>query len=51
MKSNQKQAPEVYKKVGALGQGSYGKAYLVECQSDKVSFTSNFIFLIDYGSH
>jgi NIMA (never in mitosis gene a)-related kinase len=27
---------EVYKKVKTLGEGSFGKAYLVECQSDKV---------------
>lgn len=33
-----KPAPEVYKKVKTLGEGSFGKAYLVECKSDKVSY-------------
>jgi hypothetical protein len=28
---------EIYKKVKLLGEGSFGKAYLVECQSDNVS--------------
>ena len=28
---------ETYKKVKTLGQGSFGVAYLVECQSNKVS--------------
>lgn len=32
---SKKSAPEVYKKVKTLGEGSFGKAYLVECQSDK----------------
>lgn len=30
-----KKSYEVYKKVKTLGEGSFGKAYLVECQSDK----------------
>jgi len=33
--TSKKPAPEVYKKVKTLGEGSFGKAYLVECQSDK----------------
>lgn len=37
MSSSKKSAPEVYKKMKTLGEGSFGKAYLVECQSDKVS--------------
>lgn len=42
--SEKKSAPEVYKKVKTLGEGSFGKAYLVECQSDKVSiFTPDHI--------
>lgn len=28
---------EIYKRMSTLGEGSFGKAYLVECQSDKVS--------------
>ena len=28
---------ETYKKLSLLGEGSFGKAYLVECGSDKVS--------------
>ena len=27
--------PEVYSKIDTLGKGSFGKAFLVECQSDK----------------
>ena len=37
MSSKGKTPPEVYKKIKTLGEGSFGKAYLVECQSDKVS--------------
>jgi hypothetical protein len=37
MSSGKKAVPEVYKKMKTLGEGSFGKAYLVECQSDKVS--------------
>lgn len=40
MSSKDKSPPEVYKKVKTLGEGSFGKAYLVECQSDKVRFIS-----------
>jgi hypothetical protein len=29
---------ETYKKLTLLGEGSFGKAFLVECASDKVSF-------------
>jgi hypothetical protein len=36
MSDSKKANPEVYKKVKTLGEGSFGKAYLVECQSDKV---------------
>lgn len=36
-----KKSYEVYKKVKTLGEGSFGKAYLVECQSDKVRFINN----------
>ena len=36
-----KKSYEVYKKVKTLGEGSFGKAYLVECQSDKVRFIDN----------
>lgn len=35
MSKEKKAPPEVYKKVKTLGEGSFGKAYLVECQSDK----------------
>ncbi len=28
---------ETYKKLSTLGTGSFGTAYLVECQSDKVT--------------
>jgi len=31
-----KKAQETYKKLKLLGEGSFGKAYLVECASDKV---------------
>jgi len=31
------QAPETYKKVEVLGQGSFGKAFLVQCESDGVT--------------
>ena len=35
--SSKKQAKDqTYKQVKLLGQGSFGKAYLVECSSDKV---------------
>jgi hypothetical protein len=30
--------PQTYKMIKLLGEGAYGKAYLVECISDKVSF-------------
>lgn len=30
------QAYESYKKIKVLGEGSFGKAFLVECGSDKV---------------
>ena len=29
---------ETYNKIKLLGEGSFGKAYLVECNSDKVRF-------------
>lgn len=44
MSSGKKPAPEVYKKVKTLGEGSFGKAYLVECQSDKVSPITTYIW-------
>lgn len=34
-KMSSKKSYEVYKKVKTLGEGSFGKAYLVECKSDK----------------
>lgn len=37
--------PETYKKLKLLGQGSFGKAFLVECQSDKVSYPLSNPFL------
>lgn len=30
-------APETYKKLSLLGEGSFGKAFLVRCGSDNVS--------------
>ena len=33
--SSQAKTYETYKKVSTLGTGSFGTAYLVECQSDK----------------
>lgn len=35
-KSEKKQLYESYKKVRILGEGTYGKAYLVSCESDGV---------------
>ena len=32
-----KSKPESYKKLKLLGEGSFGKAYLVQCDSDKVN--------------
>jgi hypothetical protein len=32
----QNQVLESYKKIRLLGKGSFGKAFLVECASDKV---------------
>ena len=29
-------AVETYKRIKLLGEGSFGKAFLVECESDKV---------------
>lgn len=29
------QESKIYKRLKLLGQGSFGKAYLVECQKDK----------------
>ncbi len=36
-KSKPKQLYESYKKIRILGEGTYGKAYLVSCESDGVS--------------
>lgn len=35
---NNTNTPDGYKFIKLLGQGSYGKAYLVECLSDNVYF-------------
>lgn len=35
-KEKAKKSYETYKKVSTLGVGSFGTAYLVQCQSDKV---------------
>lgn len=48
--SSKKAAPEVYKKVKTLGEGSFGKAYLVECQSDKVGISGLYI-IIELGCY
>jgi len=34
-KPKEKPVVETYKKISTLGVGSFGTAYLVECQSDK----------------
>ena len=37
MEKNKATTDQTYKQIKLLGQGSFGKAYLVECSLDKVS--------------
>jgi hypothetical protein len=39
MESSQEKKPQTYTQIKKLGEGSYGKAFLVECNSDKVPLT------------
>ena len=35
MKSNNQSEKDLYRRIKLLGEGSFGKAYLVECVADK----------------
>jgi serine/threonine protein kinase len=37
--------PQTYRVIKLIGEGAFGKAYLVECNADKVSFIFILIFL------
>jgi serine/threonine protein kinase len=39
--NNQNNKPQTYTQIKKLGEGSFGKAYLVECTADKVKVSLN----------
>jgi hypothetical protein len=44
---NNQNKPQTYTQIKKLGEGSFGKAYLVECNADKVIKPYNIVTLCD----